>query len=199
MQKKRAQVTIFIILAIAIITGILIFFFAKQETAKKQEIPPEIQPIYSFIEECIKQTGKEAVYSISEHGGYYFSLEIPYYYIDGKTYIPTKEEIGNEIANGIDFELPFCTNNFTNFPDYNIKEGEIETNVNILDNSVLINVNYPIEITKGEKTSQLSQFEEIEIPIRLGIIYNAANEITQNQLTNQKYEIDGKTKEAYCS
>ena len=39
----------------------------------------------------------------------------------------------------------------------------------------------------------------MEIPIRLGVIYNAANEITQNQLTNQKYEIDGKTKEAYCS
>ena len=195
-KLKRAQATIFIIIAIVIVVGMVIFFLVRQSVSKPG-VSSDTQPIYSFVEECIKQTGKEVIYSIGETGGYY-QLDMPYYYIDGKTYIPTKEEIEKEIAKGINLELSFCFDDFKNFPDYQTKQGETKTLTKILDDQVILNVNYPLTITKGEKTTQFSQFNDIKIPIRLGIIYTAADEVTQNQLKNQKYSIDGKVQETYC-
>ena len=67
MQKKRkAQVTIFIVLGIIIVAGILIYFFIRQETAKKQNIDSDVQPIYSFVEECIQQNSIEVISILSQ-------------------------------------------------------------------------------------------------------------------------------------
>lgn len=189
MQKKRkAQVTVFIILGIIIVAGILIFFFTKQETAKKQEIPPETQPIYSFVEECIRQTGIEGVYAVGKGGGYRNNYceeckedSVSVYYYIGKNNMPTKGVIQDEISNYIKEKIPNCINNFKNFPDYQIKQEEIKPQVTILDNNVIINAEYPILITK-EKTTSFSEFKDIEIPIRLGLIYDSVKNIIDSQV-----------------
>jgi|SRR3989344_178516 len=189
MQKKRkAQVTIFIVLGIIIVAGILIFFFTRQETAKKPEIAPNIQPIYSFVEECIQQIGTKSVYAVGKKGGYYKSPEIstkegvPYFYYLGKNYMPEKQKVEQEISNYIKEKLPACINNFQDFSDFNIEQKEINVEIKILENKSIINVDYPITIAKGVKITSLEKFEDIEIPIRFGAIYDAVDNINQKQL-----------------
>lgn len=197
-KEKKAQVTIFIIMGIIIVAGVVSFVMVKQTDITR--LTPETEKIYNFVQGCINQAGIDTIFMVGEKGGYYDSNfdELPYYYADGKTYVPTKEQIEQEISFGLPFEISVCINDFENFPDYEIASEEPIIQTEILDNQVIIKTNYPLTITKGVDTTTLKKFKDIRIPIRLGIIHETINEITQNQLKNEKFSIDGKTKEAYC-
>ena len=188
-KKRKAQATIFIIIAIVLVAGVIIFFLVRQSILM-QEVSSETQPIYSFVEDCIQQTGIEIVYKTVSGGGYYFPTNfstdsgVPIYYFDGKSYIPTKKQIENEISYFTNEKLFFCTRNFVNFPDFEIKQGEIKTETKIQSGKIILDVNYPLTITKGEKTTSFKRFKDIEIPVRLGIIYDSIYNLTQEQLTS---------------
>ncbi len=191
MSNKRGQVTIFIIIAIIIIGAIGLYFSLRGGLTTSEPYSPQTEQIYLFVEECIEDTGRDAVYWIGQNGGYFFPPElstktgIPYYYYNGRNYMPYKEEVEEEISKYVNEMLFFCTRNFVDFSEFNISEGEIKTNTQIQDNKVVLNVEYPINIKKGESTTRLRNFENIEIPTRLGIVYNAVEKIIQDQLTHE--------------
>lgn len=191
MINKKSQITIFVIIAIVIVIGILIIFFAKSDLLKTQKINPEVRPIYSFVDECIKEVGKSAILDTSDYGGYFISPEesldggIPYYLKDGKDLTPSKEKIENEIGNYVDNLIYFCVGEFENFQDYVIDDGKIKTIVNIEKEKVVFDVDYPISITKGENTYNINSFNA-EIPARLGIIYDSVKFIMDNQMKDKK-------------
>lgn len=195
--------TIFIIIGIIIVAGIISYFMVRQNLSKPI-IDSEFEPIYNFVEGCIKESFMNIIPSIGFGGGYYFppelstELGVPYYYIDGKTHIPSKLQIEEEISKVVSGEIYGCVRAFEDFSDYQIQEGDIETQTRILDNEIILNINYPLTITKGEKTISFERFNNLRFPIRLGFIYNSVDEITKNQLENEKYSIDGEVKEAYC-
>ncbi len=187
---KRAQITIFIILAILIIAGVVLFFIFKGGIEKEEIISPEVAPIQNFVEECIYDSGENALYFIGLHGGYYLppqfstSLGIPYYIKGNKTLMPSKENIENEISKYIDDALPLCVGNFTEFSDFQISNGEPKTQTTILDNEVILDVEYPLTIIKDEQKSRIKKFENIKISARLGTIYNASSFIVNEHLKN---------------
>ena len=132
-MNKKAQVTIFIIIALIIIAGVILFFTFRENVSEKTDYPPKTAGIYNFVEECIEQKGEEALYFIGQHGGYYFTPKplvspgIPFYLISGRNYSPSKEKIENEISKYINDALLECINNFTEFKEYQIEQGEIKT------------------------------------------------------------------------
>ena len=190
MKNQKAQVTIFIIIAILIIAVVVLFFSFRGEIGKEKPVSPEIAPIQNFVEECIYDTGEDALYFIGLHGGYYLpnkfsnSLGIPYYIKDNKTLMPSKEKIELEVSKYIDEALPLCVGNFTEFENFQIRQGKIKTQTNILEEQVILNVDYPLTIIKGEEKSRIEKFENIKIPVRLGIIYNASSFIVSEHLKN---------------
>lgn len=190
---KRAQITIFIIIAILVIAIVVLFFVFREKIVIEKEKPvaPEIAPIQNFVEECIYEAGQGALYFIGQHGGYYlpsrFStpLGIPYYIKDNQNLIPAKENIELEIVKYVDESLSLCTGNFTEFKDFKIAQGKIKTQAIILDNEVILNVNYPLTIIKDEEKSRIEKFDEIKIPVRLGKIYNAGSFIVNEHFKNK--------------
>jgi len=202
MNKKRAQITIFIIIAILIIAAVVLFFSFRGGIQREKPASPEIAPIKIFVEECIYSVGEDALYFIGLHGGYYVpnkfstSLGIPYYIKDNETLMPAKEKIELEIARYIDEALPLCAGNFkssqaaekfpgnfTEFDNFKITSGEVKTSAKIFDEKVILNVNYPLTIIREEEKSRISKFET-DIPVRLGIIYNASSFIVSEHLKN---------------
>lgn len=189
-MEKKGQVTIFIVVAIVLI-GIVGLYFSLRGELKVDTFTPESEEIYLFVENCIESTAEEAIYSIGQSGGYFLPPElstdsgIPYYYYNGQNYMPYKEEIEEEVSEYINEMLSFCVKNFVDFPEFNISEGEIKTETKILDNKVVLNIEYPINIKKGESTTRLKNFENIEIPVRLGIVYDAVGKIIQDQLGHE--------------
>jgi len=185
---KRGQVTIFIIIAIILVASIAGFFLFRQQLGLEDLLTPEDDSIYLFVESCIEEIGKDAIYHITQNGGYFLPTEfstsegIPYYYSNGKNYMPSKEDIEKEISYYINQMLFFCTKNFVDFSNFNITQGEIKTETEIKDEEVVLNVEYPISVSDGKSTTLFEDFKNIEIPVRLGIVYNAIKEIIQEQL-----------------
>jgi hypothetical protein len=186
-MKKKGQVTIFIIIAVIIIAFVGGFFLFRDELASL--FTPENEPIYLFVESCIEDTGKDAIHYIAKNGGYLFSPElstsegIPYYYYNGKNYMPSKKRVEEEISYYMNEMLSFCTEDFIDFPDFNITQGKIKTETKIKNDEVVLNVEYPLSIKKEESVTLFEDFKNIKIPVRLGIIYNSIQEIIQDQLT----------------
>ncbi len=188
-MQKRGQITIFIIIAIIIVAGIAIFFSVRSQISIIN-YPPEIQNVYSFVEKCIEETGNEVVYNVGTGGGYYLPPEfstdtgVPIYYSDGKDYMPSKIQIENEISDFAGETLFFCTRNFVDFPELEITQGEIKTKTVIKENEIILNVNYPISITKAGSTIVLNEFKNIKIPVRLGIVYDSVKKFNDEAIND---------------
>ena len=65
MKNQKAQVTIFIIIAILIIAGVVCFYLEIEKRSL-------FSPIQNFGEVCIKDIGQDALYFIGQNGGYFF-------------------------------------------------------------------------------------------------------------------------------
>lgn len=197
---RKAQLTAFFIIGMVILAIFVILVVYKEKVfevyskisiLKSASLPPQAQEINSFVEGCIKNVGYEALYNIGMQGGYSTppnlstELGIPYYFVYDKSYVPQKQAIETEIASYIDSRLFFCTENFASFKGFDVGQGRIVTRAEIKDDEVVLNVNYPLTITKDGTTFKLKTFKDIKIPIRLGFIYKAVNTIIKFQLEDK--------------
>jgi len=184
---KRGQISIFVILGILIIAVVGIWFGVRTGIFEKEKVNPEVQPIYDFVENCLKETGYDAIDYTSKRGGYFISPNlsldngIPYYLYEGKNNIISKEEFEKQISLYIKDSLIFCTNGFIDFPDFEIEFQDLKTETKILDEKVEIKLNYPLSILKGENSYIFKNFK-VDVPVRLGIVYSSAYDIMLNQM-----------------
>lgn len=86
MRGKRGQITIFIIIAIVLLLGAAIYFYAfdtsdqETESAAQQtaQLADEVQPVQQFVDACVARVGREAIEELSLRGGF-LSLKDPRY------------------------------------------------------------------------------------------------------------------------
>ncbi|MBW2991473.1 hypothetical protein KY348_07275 [Candidatus Woesearchaeota archaeon] len=75
-KDKKAQITLFVILAliIIIVIGVIYFAFMRgeviEEEFKEEAVPEEFKPVETYVINCIHQKGVEAIKKLGEHGGY---------------------------------------------------------------------------------------------------------------------------------
>jgi len=189
-RGKRSQTTIFIIIGVILIVAILLFVILKKPVEPgKKTVHPNIQPVYSYVENCVKEVGERAILYIGTTGGYYNTVElsndqgVAFYYYEKINHMPSKQKIASEISLFVDDNLKNCINNFEIFQEFNIRqEGEIKTSSIIENNKVVFNLNYPLSISKGPRTYDIEDFNDIEVFIRLGVIYNTISEYMQMQI-----------------
>jgi len=175
---KRGQISVFVILGIVLVVGIVLFFSFKDKELSEADI--EVRPIYNFLENCIEKEAGDGVVYLAETGGYYnvpekSYLGIPYYFYEGKNVIPSKEFIEGQLSDYVNNGLPHCIVDIREFDDFNIEGGEISSKVKIENDKVIFKVNLPVSITKDEETYNFENFE-VEIPARMGTIHNAISE-----------------------
>ena len=188
-MNKKAQVTIFVIIAILIIAAVGLFFVLKSSVGEKPKYPTETSQVYKFVQQCLEDSSELALYYIGMHGGYYLpsnnTLEygVPYYFYNGEYYFPTMNKIEKETSLFIKDSLDECINNFEEFPEFQINASNITINTFVKDNSVLIKMDYPISIKKGENMARLKKFET-EVPMRLELMYNLSKFILDNEYEN---------------
>ena len=189
MINKRGQITIFIIFAIIIVGAIIVYFSLNNNS--KDIVNPATNEIYSFVKDCIKKTGEDAIYQIAQNGGYYLPTKvstangIPYYYYSGENLLISKTEIENQLAFYINNNLKYCTGSFEDFPQSSVDSGEVLSEVMIEEGQIKINANYPLIITKNEKTYSLKNFKDIIVRTRFDAIYKSLEKIIKDQLTRE--------------
>ena len=186
MHSKSAQLTIFIIIAIAIVSFTILFFSLKGNILLNV-FSPEVGRVNSFVQNCIEDEVHETLYQIGRNGGYFFPPNITIdsgvaiYYSNGKDYMPSKNEIENEISFYLNKKLFFCTRNFVDFSDLEISQGRIQTETKIENKKIILDVNYPISISKGGSTNLIKNFK-YEVPLRLGVIYDSVAEFMEQEI-----------------
>jgi len=187
-MEKKGQVTIFIIVAILIISIVVLFFALKGFFKKEKVASSEVVLIKNFVQGCIDEVTQEGVYYIGQKGGYYspkFSTKNgeTYYFLNNMNYFPSKERVELELAKYVDGKFFLCSENFVNFSGYEIEQGNFESKVKIFDDYVSLNVDYPLVIRKKGGVSRIKGFET-EVPVRMGIVYKSVSDfIGQDQIS----------------
>ena len=184
---KRGQVTIFVIIAVVVVASVSLFFITKGDSGSLG-LPAHAEQVYSFTDSCLEEKAKEVVYEVGQNGGYYFPTEfstdlgIPYYYSKNESHMPSKRELEEEISFFASKKLFICTRGFVDFTNFEIEQGEIKTKTTIQDEEVILDVEYPIRIVKGDDTTIIKEFNT-KVKARLGIVYVSVYELMQDQLT----------------
>lgn len=182
-MEKRGQITIFIILAIAIIGGIVLFLFIPRNVSKPDEV--DSNKVYNYIRSFIEEQSYECIQKIGKQGGYYtipyeiYVEKTAYWYYEGVNVQPLLTTIKYEIQKCIDEGLKDSTilpKNVFGEGTLKISEERIKSNIQINEQRVLLNVEYPISISKGESTSIISDFN-IEYRLNLLKLYELSTGI----------------------
>ncbi|MBI2128929.1 hypothetical protein HYU07_01690 [Candidatus Woesearchaeota archaeon] len=202
-MQKRGQITVFIIIGLVLVISLIIVFSiagSRQASELKSSVAEatigsvETTVIRTYIENCLKTTSQDAVFSkIGLHGGYlkeeegvsyaqYRDNEITYYipyYLDGAAIsIPALSNIEAEAGKYVAAEVDKCIDfNMLKDLGYNVtKADEIKVSFKINKADISVSMQYPITAKKESSIAELSQFN-VALPIRLGLLYEKANEM----------------------
>jgi hypothetical protein len=215
-SNKKAQLTLFIIIAIVIVIAIVLFFTLRGGF-QGDSIPQNMRPVYDSYLGCLEGITEDGVYLLGQQGGY---IEVPdfvpgssyrpfssqlefmghpvvyWMYVSGnniiKEQIPTKADMEEELETYIKDRLDQCK-----FADYEvqgygvfIEEGNVD--VKIKDSSVQLTAENPITLYFGNDTIRVNK-HKVELDVRLGKIYDQAKELYNYEKTEtflEKYALD---------
>jgi hypothetical protein len=195
--NKRAQVTIFVIIAIVIVVGTLVVYIFKDDIFSKSQ-GHEFGEIYENFENCIEQRTIHGLGILGIQGGYietpdfkpgseyapfssqldFLGVPVPYwYYVSGngivKEQVPSMSRIENQLEDFLEKELDTCE--FSIFREQgNIIDYEVgNVDVRISNNKVNVNVGTNFNVQKGSSRERKSNFE-VEVNSQFGALYNDA-------------------------
>ena len=203
---KKGQISYFLLIALILLISSSFVFYVNDLEPKKSKEKAEFEvasldlasPIRNYVNLCLKKTGEDALYFIGLQGGFFkeqaykvdskgFFSEFAHtiYIQNDKNVMPSLQTIEKELSKFVDNNLQYCINDFETFRNlgYEIKSNEFSTATSITKNSVAFNLNFPITILKGQNVATMEKFS-MEIPSRLDLIYNLANEVTEDQLSH---------------
>ena len=196
-MDNKAQLTTFVVLGIVILVIIGLFFAAKnavtEKTAEEEAreiIGTPLQPVRVFVDECVKQAAEDALVLVGMHGGYISFPEgiktvvldenpIAYWYYEGDDIRPYQTAIEEQIDSYIDEKLNICIKGFADFAG--VTSGSAKTKTSIADKSVVVNVDYPVELKQEENSYKMSKFR-VELPVRLGMMIEDINSVVDMEL-----------------
>jgi len=183
---KKAQVTLFVVVAMLIVALVVLAVYFMGIKPQKASIDAE--PIKAYVQNCVESTGEDAIIFIGQQGGYSEVPEksigsYPYYFSGNQSYVPSKEEIEEQISLYINDMLPFCTQNFVDFPDFYVEANplSINTKTTILEDEIILEADWTVYIRKAETTYSIGKFSA-KVKSRLNSIYSVAQSIIEEQI-----------------
>jgi hypothetical protein len=204
MWGKRAQVTIFIIIAILIVAGVAGVLFLKP-TLFVPQIPASIQPVYKTFLSCIEDKALTGIDLLESQAGYielpaveagspyipfssqlnFLGNPIPYwYYVSGnniqKEQTPSKTEMGESLGKFIEERIRDCNFNIYYQEGFEIIQDEPTAVVNIKNDQVVVDLNMNLQINK-EGYSVSIKNHEVAVKSNLGALYDSAKNVYEKE------------------
>lgn len=198
-KQKRAQVTIFIIVAVLIVLGIIIYFMVR--SVYVEELPRELQPAYDVYLDCIQGHAEQGVAFLGEQGGHielpefvpgsqympfssqldFLGQPVPYWmYVSGnnllKEQVPTKTEMEKELEDYVESRLEECDFSDFNTQGYDIFVEVGEVSVDIKELSVELSVDNLFTIYFEDQSAKVSS-HKVSFNTKLGKFYKLALDV----------------------
>ncbi|MCX8147412.1 MAG: hypothetical protein N3D84_03015, partial [Candidatus Woesearchaeota archaeon] len=210
MLKKRGQLTVFIIIGILLLALLGVFLYIRQsqrEIEVPEYIPERLVPIRDYVNNCIRETLKDATILLGMQGGYiylperiaydptshisYGQLKVPYWYYQGRSRIPTKEGMESEIERYVNENLDRCLRDFDIFnKEFDIKvTGNKSTKVRIEEGKITAKTTMALEILEKD-TEALNKITKFSTGLDVDLlrIFNLAKEIIISENNNMYLE-----------
>jgi len=168
-NNYRAQITIFIIMGILLVLGIILYFSLKGSFSSSSS---KAETIEGYMGDCVERAIKDAIFFNGLQGGYFVSpddsvafdvLQIPIYWDNtkAKESVPSIATLEDQLGLGIGISLADCVGDLQQFKDkgYEVKIQEFDSaDVTISEKSVSADVVMPIYLTKDGKTTKYQDF-----------------------------------------
>lgn len=168
-RGKKAQVTLFVIIAIVAVALILLVILLTGGF-KTQFTQAEIAQVKNYLDDCFKFKTQDGILSIARQGGYntlpqaninFLEEKTAYYWKDNQTLVPTTTTVASELAAYLDAHASECLK----MPSYALTATSCQTQVEVRD-KVKVLFECPITIQKGMASTQLKDFTvEIDAPL----------------------------------
>lgn len=167
-NEKKAQVTIFIILAVMLVTaGGIAFVITKNSSSNgidndffsQQDVKQGVNQIQSSVLDCATLTGQDALDLIGIQGGYYNAPKdyydlgwafLPYYYKEGQLLMPEKSRIESELGTYVDDNLNSCLDGVS-VEGFDLSYSKSKTKATITNGKVNFEIDLPLTIKKENK------------------------------------------------
>ncbi|MFC1697461.1 hypothetical protein ACFL1H_03960 [Nanoarchaeota archaeon] len=189
-MSKKGQIVLYAIILVLIVLAGFLTFRIISTGQPTQPIKLDINSVKIFIDSCVENTAEESLLYIGLKGGYSElpdlstegAISIPYYLYEGQNLAPNKSFIQNELNKYMDSQLFFCLLDLDLYREigFEIESSPPTTSSFITNNKVIFNINFPLEISKGDQTQTLNRFKT-EVPVRLGKIINFNNKTIHRQ------------------
>lgn len=103
--RKKGQVTIFIIVAIVVVGGIVAYFVLRDGFG--ESIPEDLRPVYDYYVSCLEASAQEGISLLGEQGG---RIEIPEFE-PGSAYMPFSSQL-DFLGQAVPYWMYVSGNNF---------------------------------------------------------------------------------------
>ena len=215
-ENKQAQVTIFVIVAIILVATIA-GFFVFRDSFIGEKIPSDVEPIYNDFLICLEEKTLTGIDVLESQAGYiylpdfepgslympfssqldFLGNQIPYwYYVSGnniqKEQVPSKENMELQLAEFVEEKISNCIFEKYYEQGFEIKFGESQAKINVKENEVEVDLEMDFAISKGEESFVVDS-HEISVNSKLGVLYNSAKKIYEEEQENlflENYAVD---------
>ena len=190
-MDKRAQITIFVIIAVLLVAVIGTMFLFRDRTFPNLFSQSMGQKVRAQVEGCLRAEGNFALFVLGSNGGHvklqepYFSTALfntSYLYYYGENKVPSLADMEKELSSEVDNNLKYCIN-FSKFQDLTVQTGKISTQTIIDEKGVTMKLTWPLSISQNEKTIQITDFSA-NFPVHLDLIQKQANAIVLMEQAN---------------
>jgi len=209
---KKGQITIFIIIAILLVAAVgIVLVLRNSMKTGDEDLPVGTENVENYVKNCLKIIAENGIVLMGRQGGYYkFSSEpniaysgndsepgvlftdlgninVPYYLYDSKNTMPPIEKVEEQLSFYVEENLNNCIKDFDIFKQkgFIIDAGSIDAATNILDDKVMVSLDYPVTMKKADIIREKTTYN-IEVPIRMGLIYNITDYLTNVQASNPR-------------
>lgn len=215
-RDVRGQVTIFVILAIVIVAGIVIYFVLRGGISS--QVSPELQPAYDYYLSCLEAQTGQGVELMGLRGGHleipefeqgsqyrpfssqldFLGQPVPYWmYVSGNNFlreqVPTKGEMEEDLANFVADRVGLC--DFSGFESQGFEvfvDDNPQVDVNIKDNEVDVSVSNRVSIVYADGEEIFSadvNKQEVSVDSQLGNFYGLARDVYDYEKENMFMEL----------
>ena len=173
MNNKKAQLTIFIIVAIVIVVGIVAAFWLMGRV--DTDTPTDLNP-KQFVQKCVQDAIEDSVEKMLENGGQrvpsqaisyqghewnYLCYQADYYQGCYNIHPMLELQIESEIVRDTNDGIQRCFDTMREDLEnrgYDVKGGATEYSINLLPGYVEINLMKPIDVSREETAQSFEDF-----------------------------------------
>ena len=201
-MDKRGQVTVFIIIAVVVVIVVGLFFFLRDYYGVGVPVQTFLegpkQSIEKNVRECVDSTIVPGLVLLGSQGGYMYPLDFRLYKDKKVSYLCQAPDCVNnlrperfveeELESYLLGEMNGCVNKnlVKSKRGYEVKDATLGVDVTFLGAVVQVEVDYPVEITKGGVTERLSTVKQnVEVPF--GELYGVAYDVVTAYATEGEF------------